>query len=287
MMEQDTRTSRIILYQDLGLLLFLLAVLAAALITGLSDKTLLYQHVVLMMAIMLSAMITGLRTRVGGIIISGITILLFAIYKLFNRFAYYVQIEWTAYLWPLIILAALTGMMTFISYFSQITGVNSLLNIRLDQLTVMDPLTGLENNRAMVSSLARYMALSERKGTEMGLMLLRLRYAEELKKILTKNQFNELRHNLAATVQDVIRMEDRVFSIDDDGSLGIIYFSTGASFLKGRILTAVNNKNMMPDLNEQLLTVDLSIVYKQYDPDLKKDAVRFVSDVEKEFAYEV
>ena len=90
-MEQDTRTSRIILYQDLGLLLFLLAVLAGALITGLSDKALLYQHVVLMMAIMLSAMITGLRTRVGGIIISGITILLFAIYKLFYRFAYYVQ----------------------------------------------------------------------------------------------------------------------------------------------------------------------------------------------------
>lgn len=286
-MEQDTRTSRIILYQDLGLLLFLLAVLAAALITSLSDKTLLYQHVVLMMAIMLSAMITGLRTRVGGIIISGITILLFAIYKLFNRFAYYVQIEWTAYLWPLIILAALAGMMTFISYFSQITGVNSLLNIRLDQLTVMDPLTGLENNRAMISSLARYMALSERKGTEMGLMLIRLRYAEELKKVLTKIQFNDLRHTLAATVQDVIRMEDRVFSTDDDGSLGIIYFSTGASFLKGRILTAVANKNMLPDLNEQLLTVDLSIVYKQYDPELKKDAVRFVSDTEKEFAYDV
>ena len=287
MMEQDTRTSRIILYQDLGLLLFLLAVLAAALITSLSDKTLLYQHVVLMMAIMLSAMITGLRTRVGGIIISGITILLFAIYKLFNRFAYYVQIEWTAYLWPLIILAALTGMMTFISYFSQITGVNSLLNIRLDQLTVMDPLTGLENNRAMISSLARYMALSERKGTEMGLMLIRLRYAEELKKVLTKNQFTNLRHTLASTVQDVIRMEDRVFSIDDDGSLGIIYFSTGASFLKGRILTAVANKNMLPDLNEQLLTVDLSIVYKQYDPELKKDAIRFVNDTEKEFAYDV
>ena len=287
MMEQDTRTSRIILYQDLGLLLFLLAVLAAALITSLSDKTLLYQHVVLMMAIMLSAMITGLRTRVGGIIISGITILLFAIYKLFNRFAYYVQIEWTAYLWPLIILAALAGMMTFISYFSQITGVNSLLNIRLDQLTVMDPLTGLENNRAMISSLARYMALSERKGTEMGLMLIRLRYAEELKKVLTKNQFTNLRHTLASTVQDVIRMEDRVFSIDDDGSLGIIYFSTGASFLKGRILTAVANKNMLPDLNEQLLTVDLSIVYKQYDPELKKDAIRFVNDTEKEFAYDV
>ena len=52
-------------------------------------------------------------------------------------------------------------------------------------------------------------------------------------------------------------------------------------------MTAVNNKNLLPDLNEQLLTVDLSIVYKQYDKELGKDAMRFISDVEKEFAYEV
>ena len=286
-MEQDTRTSRIILYQDLGILLFLTAVLAAALITGLSDKALLYQHVILTMAIVFAALLTGLRTRVGGIVLSGVTILLFAVYKLFYYFAYDVRIEWTAYLWPPVILIALAGMMTFISYFSQIEGVNNLLNIRLDQLTVMDPLTGLENNRAMISSLARYMALSERKGTEMGLMMIRLRYAEELKKVLTKNQFNELRHTLGSTVQDVVRMEDRAFSSDDDGSLGIIYFSNGGPFLKGRILDAVSKKNMLPDLNEQLLTVDLSIVYKQYDPEMKKDAIRFVSDVEKEFAYDV
>jgi GGDEF domain-containing protein len=286
-MDQNTKTSRIFLFQDLGILLFMVAVLAASLITALSGSPLLYQHVALMMSIMLLAVLLGLRVRIGGMVVAGVSILLFAVYKLYYYFAYQTPIEWTAYLWPLIIVCALLGMTAFISYFSQIEGVNSILNVRLDQLTVMDPLTGLENNRAMVSSLARYMALSERKGTEMGLMMIRLRYAEELKKVLTGPQFNELRHNLAMTVQDVIRMEDRVFSIDENGALAIIYFSTGASFLKGRILTAVSNKNMLPDLNEQLLTVDLSIVYKQYDPELKKDAVRYVNEVEKEFAYEV
>ena len=247
----------------------------------------LYQHVALMTGIAIASLLIGLRARIGGIVVSGVAIVAFAIYKLYFRFAYNVPIEWTAFVWPFVIVLAITGMMAFVSYFSQIEGVNGLLNIRLDQLTVMDPLTGLENNRSMVSSLSRYMALSERKGTEMGLMMIRLRYAEELKKVLTTIQFNELRHNLAITVQDVIRMEDRVFSIDDNGSLGIIYFSTGASFLKGRILTAVNNKNMLPDLNQQLLTVDLSIVYKQYDKELGKDAMRFITEVEKEFAYEV
>ncbi len=287
MMDQDTSSSRIFLYQDLGIFLFVVALIAAALITALSGNTLLYQHVALIMGIAVASLLLGLRARVGGIVVCGITIIVFAVYKLYSRFAHNTPIEWTAYVWPFLIITALLGMTAFVSYFTQIEGVNSLLNVRLDQLTVMDPLTGLENNRSMVSSLARYMALSERKGTEMGLMLVRLRYAEELKKVLTGSQFNELRHNLAVTVQDVIRMEDRVFSTDDSGSLGIIYFSTGASFLKGRILTAVNNKNLLPDLNEQLLTVDLSIVYKQYDKELGKDAMRFISDVEKEFAYEV
>jgi GGDEF domain-containing protein len=286
-MDREIKTSRIILYQDLGILLFLAAVLAAALITALMGSELIYQHVALMIGILLSSLLLGLRARIGGIVTAGLTLLLFTLYKLYQYFAYYKAIEWTAYLWPFIIFAAVLGMTVFISYFSTVEGVNNLLNVRLDQLTVIDPLTGLENNRAMTGSLARYMALSERKGTEMGLMMVRLRYANELKKVLTAMQFNELRHTLAATVQDVIRMEDRIFSIDDSGSLGIIYFSTGASFLKGRILTAVANKNMLPDLNEQLLTIDLAIVYKQYSPEMGKDALRFIDEVEKEFAYEV
>lgn len=286
-MDPKSKPSRIFLYQDLGILVFLFAITAAALVTALTDRSLIYQHTALLFGIILSTLLLGLRARMGGIVISGTMILLFTIYKLFMRFAYKIPIEWTAYLWPFIIVISMIGMTMFISYFSQIEGINNILNVRLDQLTVMDPLTGLENHRSMISSLARYMALSERKGTEMGLMLIRLRYAEELKKILTSDQFNQLRHNLAQTIQNVIRMEDRIFSIDDNGSLGIIYFSTGASFLKGRILTAVQKENLLPDLNEQMLTVDLSIVYKHYEKEMGKDAIHYVTDVEKEFAYEV
>ena len=153
-MDQNTKTSRIFLFQDLGILLFMVAVLAASLITALSGSPLLYQHVALMMAIMLLAVLLGLRVRIGGMVVAGVSILLFAVYKLYSYFAYHAPIEWTAYLWPLIIVCALLGMTAFISYFSQIEGVNSILNVRLDQLTVMDPLTGLENNRSMVSSLS-------------------------------------------------------------------------------------------------------------------------------------
>lgn len=288
-MEEKVSTSGKILAQDLGLLLFIVCLGVASLITALAGKELLYQNTVMLLSILLSSLLLTMRAKVAGTVTAGLTILIFTAYKLYARFSSASSIEWTAYLWPLIVLGALGGMSLFVSLFSVIEGVNGILNKRLDELTVIDPLTGLENMRSMVSSLKRYMALSERNGTAMGLMMVRLRYAEEIKKVLTRAQFNDLRHILAITVQDVLRLEDRVFSIDENGSLGIIYFSqeAGASVVKSRVLSAVANKNMLPDLNQQALTVELSVVYKHYDKSYAKDATRYINDLEKEFAYEV
>ena len=288
-MENNVSVSRKILLQDLGILLFMISVAAAALITALGGRDMLYQNVAMMLAVLLSSVLLVMRAKVAGAVTAGLTILVFAAYKLYMRFSYASAIEWTAFLWPFIVLGALGGMTLFISLFSVIEGVNGVLNKRLDELTVMDPLTGLEKMRSMVMSLKRYMALSRRNGTEMGLMMVRLRYADEIKKVLTRAQFGDLRHNIAITVQNALRLEDRVFSIDENGSLGIIYFSkeAGVTVVKSRVLSAVANKNMLPDLNEQALTVELSAVYKQYDTSYGDDVMRYISDLEKEFAYEV
>ena len=288
-MEKNVSVSRKILLQDLGILLFMISVAAAALITALGGRDMLYQNVAMMLAVLLSSVLLVMRAKVAGAVTAGLTMLVFAAYKLYMRFSYAAAIEWTAFLWPFIVLGALGGMTLFISLFSVIEGVNGVLNKRLDELTVMVPLTGLENMRSMVMSLKRYMALSRRNGTEMGLMMVRLRYADEIKKVLTRAQFGDLRHNIAITVQNALRLEDRVFSIDENGSLGIIYFSkeAGVTVVKSRVLSAVANKNMLPDLNEQALTVELSAVYKQYDTSYGDDVMRYISDLEKEFAYEV
>ncbi len=288
-MEQNDSTSRKILLLDLGLLLFFLCVAGAALLTALAGTEVLYQNVAMLLLMLLSTLLAVLRARIAGTVTAALTILGFTIYKLYWHLAYSAAIEWTAFLWPALIIGALGGMVLFVSLFSTIEGVNGVLNKRLNELTVVDPLTGMENMRSMVNSLKRYMALSERNGTAMGLMYVRLRYAKEIKKVLSRAQFNDLRSMLATTVQNALRLEDRVFSIDDDGSLGIIYFSAeqGASVVKSRVISAVAGKDLLPSLEKQVLTVDLSVVFKQYTKEYGKDAMKLISEVEKEFAYEV
>ena len=123
----------------------------------------------------------------------------------------------------------------------------------------------------------------------MGLMMIRLRYAEEIRKVLSRQQFNDLRVMLANVIQNALRVEDRVYSLDDAGSMGIIFFSAeaGAPVVKQRLINAVSGKDMLPGLVGQKLTVELSVVWKMYRPELGKDAMRMISEVENEFAYEV
>lgn len=288
-MEKNASGSRTILIQDLGLLMFMLSMLGAALITGLTEKALLYQHVALMLGMIFSALLTALRARIAGTALTAVSLLAFTAYKVYYRLAYSVSIEWTAYFWPALLLAALGGMTLFITLYSNIEGLNGILNRRLDELTVIDPVTGMENLRSMIISLKRYMALSERNGTDMGLMMVRLRYADEIKKVLTRTQFNDLRKILADAVQQSLRLEDRVFTIDEAGSLGIIYFSVvaGAPVVKQRIISVVQQQNMVPSLAGQTLNVEVSVVFREYDKSMGKDAMKFIDEVEKEFAYEV
>ena len=288
-MDKDTSTSWRVLAQDLGILLFFVCVGSGALITALGERTVLRQNVILLMVLLLISLLVMLRAQVAGAIVTALSLLSFTVYKLYTHVVSSVPIEWTAYLWPALMLGVLGGLTLFIAMFSTLEGVNGILNRRLNELTVVDPLTGMENMRSMLTTLKRYMALCERNGTMMGLMMVRLRYADEIKKVLTQSQFNDLRYNLATTVHDVLRLEDRVFSIDDNGSLGVIYFSAeaGAGVVKSRILSAVANKDMLPSLVNQTLTVELSVVYKQYTKEMGRDALKLVDDVEKEFAYEV
>ena len=44
---------------------------------------------------------------------------------------------------------------------------------------------------------------------------------------------------------------------------------------------------MVPSLVGQTLNVEVSVVFKEYESSLGKDAMKFISEVEKEFAYEV
>ncbi|MCI1966259.1 MAG: GGDEF domain-containing protein [Oscillospiraceae bacterium] len=291
-MKQSIKLSlsgRILLLQDIGMLLFLTCLFVSTMIVVFSAEALLTQNVLMLLAIYLTVILVVFRAQYAAVVLDGFQILAFTVYKLYFYASEQIPIEKTAYLWLLLLLILPAGLFLFIREFSATETANSVLRRQVEELTVIDPLTGLENLRSMYSNLARTMALSSRNGTDMGLMLIKLRYFTELRGILTTRGFERLRQRLAEIVQDTLRLEDRVYSIDQDGSIGVIYFcgSDGASAVKGRLLNAIAQKNAFEGITDKPLRVEARIAYAQYDLSFGTDAIPFCRKVESELQYDV
>ena len=109
MSSENTTTGKVILRQDLGILMFLISVIGGALITALAGRDLLAQNIVLMIGLFLILLLGSLRSNVAATIVTAVLILSFSVYKLYNHFAYSTAIERSAYLWPLLFVSALFG----------------------------------------------------------------------------------------------------------------------------------------------------------------------------------
>lgn len=278
-----------VLLQDLGILLNLVCLFCGTMIAAFSRDSVRTQNMILLAAMFLIVVLVVFRAEMAATVITAFFILIFAAYKVYSYAADGTGIELTAYLWPVLLVGARGSLQLVIQRFARSEQFNHLLNRQVEELTYVDPLTGLENVRSMYNTLPRYMEMASRNSISLGLMLIRLRYAEELRSVLTEREFNDLRQRMASITEATMRIEDRIYTVGQDGMMGIIYFSdeAGAKIIKNRLQNAFAAKDAFSGIREETIRVDVSIVYHQYENSMGRDAMKFKILTEGEFAYEV
>jgi K+-sensing histidine kinase KdpD len=163
---------RSLLLQDIGMLLFLACLFISTMIVAFSPESLLTQNLIMLLLLFFTAVLAVFRAQYAAIVLTAFQIFAFTAYKLYLYFSERAQIEQTDYLWAFLLLGVLAGLILFIREYSATETANAILNQQLEELTVVDSLTGLENLRSLYFNLARTMSLSARNGTSMGLMLI-------------------------------------------------------------------------------------------------------------------
>ncbi|MGN1023981.1 MAG: GGDEF domain-containing protein, partial [Lachnospiraceae bacterium] len=280
-----------ILQQDLGILMFLLGLLGAAVIVSFSSTNeLRMQNIILMLVLVAVGMLAMMRAGTAAVIAAALEILFFTIYKLFTYAESEAVIEKSAYLWPVIIIVTVGGALLFINRYARVEQINAILNERIGELTVNDPLTGLQNLRGLYAALSRLMSTAKRhEGMAFGLIMIRLRYSDEIRQVLTKEEFDRVRIRIAQVIENTLRLEDEMFTVDDEGSVAVICIADekGTEVVKGRLISALTADDAFPTIRERTLRLDFSTVYRMYDRELNHDAMKYVELVDREFAYEV
>ncbi len=277
------------LAQDLGLLVFLFAQLVAALVIAFCDESHRVEYVTLFAVMSAASLLAAYRFRYLAAGLTGLQLLTFTVYSLFRALVQSVAIVPMDYVWAFLPLLSLLGIQLFTHEMYKIEQVNEMLNEQMESVVLLDPLTGLYNLRALYIDLQRQMAFSSRNKTAISLMVVRLRYADELHSLLTQKHFDMLVQRLAELLSDAVRLEDRCYTVEpQNGEFAILLTcdKAGSDVVRKRIEAACAERNAFSGIVDKAIRTDLRIACVQYDESIS-NAIEFKHKVDSEMQYDV
>ena len=153
-----------------------------------------------------------------------------------------------------------------------------VMSEQINELIMTDPVTGLYNLRSMYMDIQTQISYAERNNKQICLMILQPKYVSEMKKVLKQKEFEEVVVRLSKVVCDTVRLEDRVYSIDSEGSFGVILTCdlAGSKLVEERLKNRFRDKGLFAGVvTNNELKIEMQLGCVQYDENLNRDAIKF------------
>ena len=275
--------------EDIGISVLLIALFSATIVDSLGGEFLFTENLVMTIVTFVAVLLAAIRVTNIPAIIAGIATVSYIAYKLYQMFAQGGIIEGLSYLWIAIPGLAVLGMALFSKGIQRLQRDNNVLSKQVEDLIMIDPLTGFYNLRSMYMDIQTQISYSERNNTYISLMIIRPRYRKELKDVLNKEQYEKVIVTFSKIVYETVRLEDRVYSLDSDGTVGVLLTCDrqGAKLVEKRIRTKIDNTNAFDNIAQKPIRMEIQLGFLEYKKEYKRDAIKFKSLVEEEVAYDI
>lgn len=278
------------LLQDAGLVLLLLCIGGAAIAVGSVEEAMKNEFVIMLMGTFFAILLAGFKLTGISVVAGAFEILLYTAYKLFSFFTYSKEIEPVCYVWVILPLLSVGAMAAFTYGSHQTELENDVLKEQVEELVLVNSLTGLYNLRSLYIDLQKQVAYSERNHMIVSLMIVKLRFGEELKRVLSRRNYEALIQRMAVIITDAVRLEDRTYSLDNDGMVGVILTcdQENSKFMRDRIRANLEKKDAFAGIVERAIRVEAKIACLEYDEEkYGSDMILFKQKVENELQYDV
>lgn len=276
--------------QDTGMCILLGALLVSAIVLANSGKEFYIENLIMLLGIFISVLFASFRLVSVAIVLTGIQTVSFIAYKVYMFLVADGQIALLSYLWIVLPAIAALGIVLFINGLKRLQLENDVLQRQVEELVMIDPLTGFYNLRSMFMDIQTQISYAERNNNVISLMILKPRYQKELKSVLKKLQYEEVLTRLAKYVYDTVRLEDRVYSIDGEGSLGVILTcdKKGTQVVEARLRNKISEPLAFAGIATSPIRVEVKIGCLEYKKEeYQRDAKLFKKKVEEEVEYDI
>ncbi len=274
----------------LGLGLMLLSFILAAVITGYSGSDHLGENIVMTVSLAIAAVITVAGYVMIGVIVAAVATVIFVGLKVYSIMAMSSQFPPITFLWLILPAMCVVGVILYVKRYNPLMLENALLKKQIAELVMIDPVTGLYNLRSMFMDIQTQISYAERNNSPISLMILRLRYPAEMKKVLKSSQYEKVVKQLSLLIVDTVRLEDRVYSIDENGGFGIILTcdKEGTKIVEKRLRDKLDDPKWFEGISDKQIRTEVRIGYLQYDKTkYNRNANNFKDDVEEEVNYDM
>lgn len=275
--------------EDVGISVLLLAMLVDVIVCSLSDRALFNENLLMTIITFIAVLLTALRVTSVPVIIAALETVCFVAYKLYQIFTFEPSVIGISYLWVVIPGLAVLGISLFIKGVQRLQRDNNVLSKQVEDLIMIDPLTGFYNLRSMYMDIQTQISYSERNNTAISLMIVRPRYRKELKDVLKKSEYESTIVKLSKIVYDTVRLEDKVYSLDRDGTIGVLLTCdrAGSKLVEKRLRKKIEETDVFNSIASKPIRMEVQIGYLEYKKEYNRDAIQFKSLVEEEVAYDI
>lgn len=278
------------LQRDIAMLLLLLWAMAQALIMAFASPDMRATYLVVLFVMDVAVLIGYFGRPTVSLALCGTITIVWVTYKLYGVYVHGDVLFLLDYvLTPMPLLGA-CGAQLYHSGMQGLNTENEMLRQQVEELVLVDNVTGMYNLRALYRDLQIMVHYCERNNLPISVMEVQLRYESELRGMLPANSFIDLRKRISEVIRDSVRVEDRVYSVDDKGSV-IILLTTNerdSSIVRSRILNALATTSRFNGILEAGTKVDVRVACKQYNKETYgSDMIRYRKAVEAELVYDV
>lgn len=277
------------LLSDSGyLLLFILCFISVVFTSG--DQTHYLSNIILLNAAFLIAIITYFTNIITGLIFNIVFIFGYGSFILYQTIIVGTIIDGERFFWLFIppLFTVVTWMMTLGN--RRLQSENERLQRKNESLATMDESTNLKNMRSLHQDASVFMALSTRYEIPLTLMIITVRYWDEVKRMISEEQMNNVILDISKLSESSVRMNDSLYILNTNNpTWALLLFTerTGADVVIDRIKQKVDSLNADGFSSKYKVELQLRIGAIEYNPETIKSPIDFIAQARNQLEYDV
>lgn len=246
-------------------------------------------NVFLVLFVMLGTVVGYFTNLMTAMLYSIFFVFIYASIHIFLNISQGMPISGSVYFWMLTVPVFAIAFAYYGNLIKNIQEQNASLLKENAEFVLVDKDTGLMSSQTFFNELQVFMKINQRYNIEVYLMLVKIKYENEVINILGEDKYKKMIKKVSAAINSMLREEDRKYILRDVNMFGIILLSNkqGGKYIKGRVKEIVNNISFEDDPLISKLNLEVQAGCACYNQEEIKNPYEFYKMAERDMEYDV